>query len=442
MDTGRGRGGAVEAVAGAGDEGGAAEAGEHVRAPEAGEHVRAPEGFGPRELPAGLTHGPSRERLAAGGLPRAFAHLNLEASWYEPLRTAATWYDGLRDEDAGGLVVLGEADYRGSSGHALADVLLDGASGEVYLACGDDSGGLRRDLLAGSLDTLVALMIEVEAVTAGAAEPYEPEEDEEFEPRGPGTVAEATRVSLDRMRAVDPELFRRTDDRPAHWETAVRIRALAWGALPGGPDDLRYALDASLVEELAALTGGTVRRFREDELPAVLGHAPTRRLLTGLGLPLSDRGTFRIDPEGPLLTMAQTLPDAFEPEDEEEDSRYYQAGFLALADWTYDFTVALDGATGRLELPPWFDDGEPAAYLHRDVSALLHVLWAYERLRADRRDALRRSAPVPWEAFDPCRLLDSAAQEALRALDPEAFASGTHFWPILADDGHMGGLLE
>ncbi|MFF7993538.1 SUKH-4 family immunity protein [Kitasatospora xanthocidica] len=432
-----------------------------------------------RELPAGLTHGPSRERLAAGGLPRSFAYLDLEASWYEPLRTAATWYDGLGEgEGAEGLIVLGGARYQDRFGHNLADVLLDGASGEVYLSCLDEDGALRRDLLASGLECLVALMIEVEAVTAGAAEPYEPyvsEEDgedrsdgedgegesrEEFERRGPGAVAEAAGISLERMRRADPELFRRTGGRPAHWETAMRVRVLAWGALPGEPGGLRYTIDASLVEDLAALTEGTVRRFHEDDLPAVLGHAPTRRLLTGIGLPVSGRGVFRIDPEGPLLTMADTFPDDYEPaglsdgsgspdgldrsdsEESEDLDRAYQGEFLALGDWVYDLTVALDGATGRLELPGWFDDGDPAAYLHRDVSAMLYLLWSYERLRAERRRWDGRNTPAPWEVFDPRTLLDGAAEDALRALDPEAFASETHFWPIRIDDGRMGSLLE
>ncbi|GAB7185404.1 hypothetical protein ATKI12_5235 [Kitasatospora sp. Ki12] len=437
-----------------------------------------------RELPAGLTHGPSRERLAAGGLPRSFAHLDLEASWYEPLRTAATWYDGLQDgEVAEGLIVLGEARYEDPFGHNLADVLLDGASGEIYLACLDKDGALRRDLLASGLESLVALMIEVEAVTAGAAEPYEADEDdaeddeedgegeeggsrEEFERRGPGAVAEAARISLERMHRADPELFRRTDGRPAHWETAMRVRALAWGALEGEPGGLRYTIDASLVEELAALTEGTVRRFHEDDLPAVLDHLPTRRLLTGIGLPVSARGVLRVDPAGPLRTMAETFPEDYEPDDwsdcsdrsdrsdhsddsdpsdpgdAEDLDRAYQGEFLALGDWLYDLTVALDGATGRLELPGWFDDGDPAAYLHQDLSAMLYLLWSYERLRADRRRWDGRPDPAPWAAFDPQALLDAAAEDALRVLDPEAFASETHFWPIRIDDGHMGSLLE
>ncbi|MFJ8622747.1 SUKH-4 family immunity protein [Kitasatospora sp. NPDC093550] len=404
---------------------------------EAGERVS-------RELPARLTHGPSRERLAAGGLPRSFAHLDLEASWYEPLGTAATWYAGLEgDEEAEGLIVLGEARYYDRFGDDHADVLLDGATGEVYLACLGGAGDLPRDLLASDLESLVALMIEVEAVTGGADEPYEPGEGEDVVPRGPAAVAEVTRISLDRMREADPELFRRTDDRPAHWETAVRIRALAWGALPGDdPGGLRYDLDVSLVEDLARLTGGTVRRFREEDLPAELSHAPTRRLLTGLGVPVDGEGMLQVDPEVPLRTMAEAFPASFEPEEGNDQRRLYQGEFLAFADWLYDFTVALDGAGGGLELPSWFDDGEPAAYLHRDVSALLYVVWTHERLRAERSRWDSRNGPLPWKVFHPYELLDSAAEEAMRVLDPEAFASETHFWPIRIEDGHMGSLLE
>ncbi|MFJ9840508.1 hypothetical protein ACIRYZ_08575 [Kitasatospora sp. NPDC101155] len=47
-----------------------------------------------------------------------------------------------------------------------------------------------------------------------------------------------------------------------------------------------------------------------------------------------------------------------------------------------------------------------------------------------------------WSVFGPCELLDGAAEEVLRALEPEAFASRRHFWPIRVDDGHMGSLPE
>ncbi|MER7751960.1 SUKH-4 family immunity protein [Kitasatospora sp. NPDC097643] len=407
-----------------------------------------------RRLPAGLTHAPSRARLAAGGLPRSYAYLDLTAS-HEPLHTAASWYDDLSAAEAAaaeGLIVLGEAQYHPELADEPATVLLDGATGEVYLAFVDDGGTLRRDLLASSLDTLTALMIEVEAVTAGAAEAFGPDEesdeeldeeepDEEDGPRGPATVAEAAAISRGRMRAADPELFERTADHPAHWETAMLVRSLAWAALPGEPDGLTYALVPALVEELAELTDATVRRFADAELPPELTHAPTRRLLTELGLPQSGRGMLQVDPESPLSPL--TEDDAEDDDaDVEDDTEPEDRPYLALADWTYDLVIALDGTTGRLELPGWQEEGEPAAYLHHDVSVLLLVLWTHERLRAERHRWHSEDARAAWSVFDPRELLDAAAESALRAVDPEAFATEEHFWPMLAEDGHMGSLLE
>ncbi|WP_327064207.1 SUKH-4 family immunity protein [Kitasatospora purpeofusca] len=107
-----------------------------------------------------------------------------------------------------------------------------------------------------------------------------------------------------------------------------------------------------------------------------------------------------------------------------------------------DLDVALDGATGRIELSDRFDDDLPAPYLHRDLGTVLHVLWAYERLRAERRRWSRPAAPSPWAVFRPQEFLDGVAEGVLRALDPSAWETEEHFWPMRADDCHMGELLE
>ncbi|MEV7601408.1 SUKH-4 family immunity protein [Kitasatospora sp. NPDC089797] len=396
-------------------------------------------GAGPvRVVPEGVTHGPSRELLAAGELCWSRAYLDLEASGEEPLQTAASWYERQGVGGAGGLYVLGEARYDDWQGPVT--VLLDGAGGEVYLARPDADGVLRRDLLASSPGCLIALAGEIEAL-AGAGEAGAPAGEAGPE-RGPAAVAGVERAVRERLRAADPELYRRTADAPAHWGTVLTIRALAWGAAAGGADGLLYEVTPELVEDLATVQGeGTVRRFAEAELPEGLGHGPTRRLLTGAGLPVADRCVLSVAAEGGLRTLAEARP-ADHRGGGEPSGRAYQGGFLVVGGWMYDSVVALDGATGRVELPDPWGDGAPAAYLHRDLSALLYVLWTFERLRAARRAAEDLRTPAPWSVFEPAELLDSAAESVLRALDPEAFATEDHFWPIRVDDGHLGSLLE
>ncbi|WP_031075740.1 SUKH-4 family immunity protein [Streptomyces sp. NRRL WC-3742] len=385
-----------------------------------------------RRLPAVLTHGPSREWLAAGGLPRVIGHLDLTASGAEELLTVDAWFEAAPAGGAERLVVLGETCYDAEDAWAPAAVAVDGTSGEVVLVIVDDDGGVRRDRLATDVWTLTSLLGQVEAVTDQAGLVLDPRA-EGFIPRGPAAVARIARVAGGSLRETDPELFRHWDDRPPHWDTAVGIRALGWAALPG--EGLAYALDAALVEELAELTGCEVRRYAEDDLPAQLSHGPSRRLLTELGLPVGGSAMFVADAEGPLPTMAECYPDSTDEEDGSE--RPYQAGFLVLSEWTYDLTVLLDGATGRVELSDWGADGELAAYLHGDLSALLLTLWTYERLRAARD---RESGP--WAVFSPGEMYSGAAEDMLRALDPKAWATEDHFWPLLADDGHMGELLD
>ncbi|MER7845922.1 SUKH-4 family immunity protein [Kitasatospora sp. NPDC096077] len=378
-----------------------------------------------RVLPEGVTHGPSRELLTAGELCWSRAYLDLEASGDEPLQTAVSWYERQGVRGAEGLYVLGEARYDDWQGPVT--VLLDGAGGEVYLARPDDDGVLRRDLLASSPGCLIALAAEVEELRPAGAEPS----------HGPAAVAEVERAVRQRLREADPELYRRTEGRPAHWGTVLTIRSLAWGAA-GAAEGLAYEVSPALVEDLATVAGeGGVRRFAEAELPASLAHGPTRRLLTEVGLPVAEGCVLSVDAEGPFRTVAETYPGSCS-----KGPRAYQGGFPVVGGWMYDSVVALDGATGRVELPDPGDDGETAAYLHRDLSALLYVLWTFERLRAVRREAEDPQAPVPWSVFEPSELLDSAAEAVLRALDPEAFATDSHFWPIRVDDGHMGSLLE
>ncbi|GHG63718.1 hypothetical protein GCM10018779_33590 [Streptomyces griseocarneus] len=374
-------------------------------------------------LPAGLTHAPSRRFLVEEGLPVAAADLD-----FSELGT-----DG-PEAGADGLFVLGETDY---CGH----VVLDGATGEVYLMeeAGHDA---RRDLLASSLPALAGLIRETEELSAAARRT-----EEHGGRRGPAVVAEARDAAERRMRAVDPRLFA-SDTPPAHWSTVLLMRSLSWGARPGGPGEPLHVFDTDLVEDLARLAGdGTVHRFDPDRLPCQLTHEPTRRLLVGMGLP-SDGGLFSACEE-PMRTMGEVYPKSFGSETGHEDEggedgpvdRRYQREFLALGWWPHDLTIALDGTTGRLELPDWYDDGEPHPYLHHDLSALLYACWTYERLREEWGRWEYRAAEETWQVFDPKQLLHRRVDEMVEAVDPEAFATSRHSWRMLAEDDYTGGLL-
>ncbi|MBD0691326.1 hypothetical protein BG452_08705 [Streptomyces sp. CBMA123] len=410
-----------------------------------------------------MVHEGSREFLVREGLPATGAFLDFGVLGDGSLKAFPS-------AGAERLFVLGETDYRTPFAALGNLVLLDGTTGEVFLG----NGGPRRDPLASDLTALAALIREVEAVSEAARRP-----DALDGRRGPAVVAEVLARAEQRMRDIDPTLFGRaatpgadpdaepdaghdaTPDAtpgavhdatpgavhdatpgavPAHWGTALLVRALAWGALPGGPDGPAYEIGAELVAELASLTdedggAGLVHRFRPEGLPAALVHEPTRRLLTEVGLPLG--GAMFGACEEPLVTMAEAYPEYFDGEEE----RPYQRDYLALGDWPTDLTIALDGATGRLELPDWYDDGQPEAYLNRDLSALLYALWTYERLRAEWERWEYGRGRDTWAVFDPQSLLSTVVDRLVEGVDPDAFASPGRSWRLLAEDGHLGGLL-
>ncbi|MFD7445995.1 SUKH-4 family immunity protein [Streptomyces sp. NPDC059909] len=122
--------------------------------------------------------------------------------------------------------------------------------------------------------------------------------------------------------------------------------------------------------------------------------------------------------------------------------RAYQRDYVAIGWWPHDLVIALDGATGRLELPEWYDEGGPAACLNRDLSALLYAWWTYERLRAEWRLWDSRVGRDTWQVFDPHVLLHSRVDEMVQSVDPEAFRSSRHSWRMLAEDPYTGGLLS
>ncbi|MGI5352871.1 SUKH-4 family immunity protein [Streptomyces sp. CA-250714] len=384
-------------------------------------------------LPGTLRHEPSRRFLTEVGLPEQAAELDftsIRAGQLPPLTEDVLSADAPVALD-GQLLVLGRTD------HWEARLVLDGDGGGVHLVAweGDD---LCHDLIASGLPELAALIREIEAVSGSPRDPVPPGQQ-----RGLAALARIREETARRLRRADPRLYQLYDAEepvrePAHWGTALLVRTLHRAARPGAPGELAYEIEPEMVEQLAE--DGAVRRFTDDELPVGLTHAPTRRLLTGIGLPrVADLFTVT---DGPLRTMGEAHPHYFEP-DAELPTRAYQRDFFALGWWTWDLALALDGATGRVELPDWFDRGSPAAYLHQDLSALLLACWTYQQAHHAwaRWDIGAGGRPAPWHVYSPKHLLECRVACLVEAVDPAAWATEWHSWPQMENDDHTGGLL-
>jgi hypothetical protein len=386
-------------------------------------------------LPATLRHEPSRRFLTEVGLPEQAAELeftSIRDGRLPPLTEDPEAADAPVALD-GRLLVLGRTD------HWDARLVLDGGGGGVHLVAweGDD---LCHDLVASGLTELAGLICEIEAVSGRPGDPVPP-----GRPRGMAALARTRAEAEQRLRRIDPRLYEVYEAEeparePAHWGTALLVRTLRLAARPGAPGGLAYEIEPKMVAELAEGGGGEVRRFTEEELPAGLTHAPTRRLLTEIGLP-READMFVVH-DGPLRTMGEAHPDYFEA-DSELPTRAYQCDFLALGWWAPELALALDGATGRLELPDWFDHGSPAAHLHQDLSALLFACWTYQQAHQvwARWDIGAGGRSAPWHVYSPKHLLQNRVASLVEAVDPTAWATEWHSWPQMENDDHTGGLL-
>ncbi|MFE1781303.1 SUKH-4 family immunity protein [Streptomyces sp. NPDC059506] len=411
-----------------------------------------------------LPHGPSRRFLTAIGLPADLADLELGLHHDDALPPVT---GGLPNTAPGArrLLVLGEPAYHGSH------VVLDGETGQVHLASwGRAVDGMPAlDPIASDLSTLVHLMLETERVWRAATSP-----ELLGGRRGPAAVEAVNRLAEERMRAVDPEVFPEGGT-PAHWNTAVLIRSMRWVAMPGGEGGPAFEITPELVADL-----GEPYRYAEADLPAGLTHAPTRRLLTEVGVP-RDNEVFSSSEEE-LVTFAERSPERFEQAGEEagegdggdavggaaepagstgadadagtgtDPAVLRQRDFYLVGHWIHDLHVLLDGATGRLEVPAdSFDgksydgesyDGTPLApYLNRDLSALLCTCWILQRLREERERWDYGRAGETWRAFDVHSLLLSRMEDLMDHVDPHALEHPGGPWRTTVDDPYTGGPL-
>ncbi|MGP3989473.1 SUKH-4 family immunity protein [Streptomyces sp. 3N207] len=389
-------------------------------------------------LPETLRHEPSRRFLTEVGLPEQAAELDFTSlrDGHLPPLTEDVSEDGAPVALDGRFLVLGRTD------HWEARLVLDGDGGGVHLVAweGED---LCHDLIASGLPELAGLIREIEAVSGSPRDPVPPGQQ-----RGMAALARIREETARRLRRIDPRLYALYDAEepvrePAHWGTALLVRTLHRAARPGAPGELAYEIEPEMVAELAeggGGGGGGIRRFTEAELPAGLTHAPTRRLLTEIGLPRAADMYALLD--GPLRTMAEAHPHYFEA-DAELPTRGYQRDFFALGWWAPDLALALDGATGCVELPDWYDHGSPAAYLHQDLSALLFACWTYQQAHRAwaRWDIGAGGEPAPWLVYSPKDLLECRVASLVEAVDPAAWATEWHWWSQMENDDHTGGLL-
>ncbi|MGW1712369.1 SUKH-4 family immunity protein [Streptomyces sp. NPDC002156] len=157
-----------------------------------------------------------------------------------------------------------------------------------------------------------------------------------------------------------------------YWKMAALIRPLARFAAPGAESGLALDLPARLLEQ--EFGHGRVARFEDVDFPAPLTHEPTRRFLTGTGLP-EDDGHFQLDTEIPLPTLAEYCAD----EDTAAQLPEGAGDLMRLGRLTEGNSLVLDGGTGAVLV--W---NEPEATLHHlntDASTLAFTLWLLHRAR-------------------------------------------------------------
>uniref|UniRef100_UPI000A57890E SUKH-4 family immunity protein n=1 Tax=Streptomyces graminilatus TaxID=1464070 RepID=UPI000A57890E len=160
-----------------------------------------------------------------------------------------------------------------------------------------------------------------------------------------------------------------------YWKMAASIRPLARIAASGAESGLALDLPARLLEQ--AFGHGRVARFEDVDFPSPLTHEPTRRFLTGTGLP-EDDSFFQQDTEIPLPTLAEYCAD--------EDTATQLpkgAGDLIrlgrLGSPTDANSLVLDGSTGTILI--WNEPETTLRPLNTDVSTLTYTLWLIHRAR-------------------------------------------------------------
>ncbi|GAA3877992.1 hypothetical protein GCM10023084_33650 [Streptomyces lacrimifluminis] len=193
-------------------------------------------------------------------------------------------------------------------------------------------------------------------------------------PSGPRTLAETSRHLL----TVFAQGTGGGGDVLPYWKMAASIRPLARIAASGAESGLALDLPARLLEQ--AFGHARVARFEDVDFPAPLTHEPTRRFLSGTGLP-EDGSLFQLDTEIPLPTLAEYCAD----EDTAAELPQGAGDLIRLGHLGHQGGLAegnslvLDGRTGTILT--W---NEPETTLHplnTDISTLAYTLWLMHRAK-------------------------------------------------------------
>lgn len=215
---------------------------------------------------------------------------------------------------------------------------------------------------------------------------------------------------------------------PAFWRIAAVIRPL--GLIAGPGRGLTPELPEGLLDGVFGTEG--MVRLTDDQLPPALGHAPTRRFLTEVGLP-RDGFMFYGPPAEPLVTLPE---DWARSRSDPRPAHLWHGGeqlppdaehLVVLGGLVPDFDLLIDGRTGAL-----FHTGLGADHVvpvNADVSTLALTLWLHQR-----EQALDEEHGFTEDFYH--QLADTMI-EVPTAVDPVACA---RYWPEVFHD-EAGGVL-
>ncbi|MGW0336202.1 SUKH-4 family immunity protein [Streptomyces sp. NPDC003011] len=397
------------------------------------------------ELDRYIAHGTTRRWLTGPGLAGDGGQFSFAVPRGAGLRTAAAskgdpdrlLVRDLRDLRAvrAQLVTGGSA---GPGGLDTESVVLDGVTGELSAMSGFPH---RPDVMAArplapSLATLTrfAAVADELACLRGRFAAYAGR-------LGPKAVAQASRQLLavfEDGTSGEPAPFRKM---------AALIRPLSLVAGPGTDSGLALRFPARLLDQ--EFGQGRVARFEDVDFPTTLTHEPTRRFLSGVGLP--EHGyLFHLDTDMPLPTLAEHYAERGQSiELPDRADRLVRVGHLVEGN-----SLVIDGATGAVL--NWNELDATLYPLNTDVSTLALTLWLLHRERAIDKDLAHELTTDTYDQLAMTMIqvlasLDSTESKAGPLAGPTAAATagtlaGTaartdwHYWTARFQD-EAGGVL-